>query len=86
MRAEFDENDHCVVHGYAAYQTRRMRRWRFRCWLDRHIIPTHSPYPPDGHSPGNYWQCPRCFGHLHYFVVGQHRFGGMNAKPKGTTP
>lgn len=81
-RAEFDESDVCVLPGYATYWRRRrgLLRPRLRCWLGHHVLPLEAPTPENGISPSNYVTCPRCLGAMHWFVVGQHRFGSFVAR------
>lgn len=81
--AVFNDQDQAIAEGWAAYHERPMRRWRFRCWLGRHAWPAYVPEPPNGHSPSNYARCARCQAAVHWYVLGQHRWGGINAHIDG---
>lgn len=79
MSAKFNTADHCVKAGFASYQSRKEWWW---CRVFGHRWPSSPPNPPNGHSPSNYTRCARwfCDAPGHYFVVGQHRFGGMSVR------
>ena len=75
--ATFDERNHCDTEGWATWQDSPMFRFRFRCWLGRHAWPLRTPILANGHSPSNYDRCTRCHAFVHWFVDGQHRYGGL---------
>lgn len=76
--ARFDNNNHATSAGWATYQSKPMFRWRFRCWLGRHRYPAFIPYPANGHSPSNTVRMDCCGAFAKWFVIGQHRYGGIN--------
>lgn len=75
MKATFDRNDHALTAGWATYHIHR--GWRAVFCLLGHQLPP-MPGSPNGNSPTNYARCRRCRGFMKWFVVGQHRYGGMN--------
>lgn len=82
MIAAFDHKDHAIAAGWATYHVRHLRPWwrlsGLLCRLRGHRYPTHVPHPANGHSPSNYDRCGRCGARMHWYVEGQHRWGGMN--------
>jgi len=76
--ATFDPNDHAVDAGWATYH---QKRTPLRCWFRGHVYPSAAPRPANGHSPSNYTRCARCEAWMHWYVVGQHRYGGLAALP-----
>lgn len=78
--AVFDRQDHCREPGWATYQTRRRS---LRC-LFGHRFPIGQPNPANGYSPSNYGRCLRCQAWIKWYVFGQHRWGGMNARIDGS--
>lgn len=74
--AAFNLNHHATRAGWATYHKRNgLRRWL--CVFGH---PQAAPAePPDGYSPQCYARCPRCKCHIKWYVIGQHRFGGMRA-------
>jgi hypothetical protein len=76
--ASFDSEDLCTSDGWATYHAKPRRRFRVRCWFGRHILPNYVPVPPNGHSPTNYDRCLRCDAAVHWYVDGQHRYGGLD--------
>lgn len=73
--ATFDENDHAWTTGWATYH--RRLGWRRVLCLFGHTQ-FAIPEPPNGHSPSNFERCRRCRSALKYYIVGQHRYGGMD--------
>jgi hypothetical protein len=77
--AIFDAKNHAVTAGWATYHQRPRRRgWRLRCFIGRHLYPHHVPQPANGHSPSNYAALPCCGAWAHWYVEGQHRYGGVS--------
>lgn len=87
MKARFDQNDHAATAGWATYHQRRnlRRSWRLLvCVVKGHRLPS-IPATPNGYSPSCYERCKRCRNFLKWFVVGQHRYGGMS-RPQPAEP
>jgi len=85
--AKFGPADHAIIAGWATYHDPHLRgRWwqRLRCWVIGHTSPIEIPPTPNGYSPNNYVRCVKCSNAMHWYVVGQHRHGGMNAKATST--
>ena len=67
--AVFNHNHHAIAPGWATYHE---------------DIPNHphvhaqAPEPANGHGPSNYAKC-ACGAALKWFVVGQHRYGSLDA-------
>ena len=81
-KATFNENDHCLTAGWATYHKPAdlgHRLDRLACRILGHRYSVMMPIDPSGHSPSCYQQCLRCTNFLKWFVVGQHRFGSVNA-------
>lgn len=77
MKATFNVNDHAITPGWATFHNRLgWRRYVFCLFGHSRNAP---PEPANGHSPSNYVRCRRCGNSLKWYVVGQHRYGGMNA-------
>ena len=72
--AVFDDYDHADVSGWATYHKRN--KGRFRCWWG-HKMPDWTPIPTNGFAPSNYSNCQRCGVPVHWFVIGQHHWGGL---------
>jgi hypothetical protein len=80
MIANFDHNEHTRRPGWATYWERPRRRLPASiCNLFGHVVPRRAPVPANGHSPSNYARCQRCDTPVKWFVVGQHRRGGLSA-------
>lgn len=80
MTATFDHKDHALTAGWATYHQKPYlsRLGGLVCRLRGHSYPARTPDPVDGHSPSNYDRCGRCRAFMHWYVEGQHRWGGMN--------
>ena len=79
--ARFDSNDHAVTEGWATYHKDlkgRLALPPFVCRVFGHprVAP---PKSRNGHSPSNYARCRRCNRWMKWYVVRQHRYGGMDA-------
>jgi len=80
--AKFNSANHAISAGWATYHDPALRgRWwnRARCRVFGHISPVEIPPTPNGHSPNNYKHCVTCDNFMHWYVIGQHRYGGMDA-------
>ena len=68
--------EHASTEGWATYH-QRMHGWRWLiCAVVGHRLPA-KPDPANGYSPGNYARCSRCRNPFKWFVVRQHRYGGL---------
>lgn len=85
VQAVFSETDHAIKAGWATYHRPKRKHlqlpafqlFNVRCYLHGHLYPDYRPDPPDGHSPSNYSRCNRCGAWVHWYVEGQHRWGGI---------
>jgi len=86
--AKFGPADHAISAGWATYHKHPKGNWwqrAARCLVFGHLAPIEIPPTPNGHSPNNYAKCVRCDNHLRWYILGQHRYGGMNADTYGVT-
>lgn len=79
-RAEFDAHDHCIAVGWAPYHA---PTWRQRLCRHRRI---NLPEPPNDYCPQAYKSCPTCHIAGHWYNIGTHRHGGINAYFAGLRP
>jgi hypothetical protein len=90
LAAQFDDNDHAITPGWATRWERPYQHiaWyrTVRCRLLGHIYPSAPPVPPNGHSPSNFVRCRGCSTLLGWHVVGQHRYGGLDADRPPVVP
>lgn len=70
---------HASTEGWATYH-KQLRGWRrFICAAKGHRMPTEPlPSERNGHAPSNYGRCLRCRNAVKWYVVGQHRYGGLS--------
>lgn len=78
--AKFDSHDHASTEGWATYHKDikgRLEPLSLVCRAFGHprVAP---PAVRNGGSPSNYHRCHRCNRWMKWFMVGQHRYGGIN--------
>lgn len=81
--ATFDSNDYALTEGWATYHKNLsggIAKPPFVCRVFGHPR-VASPAARNGHSPSNYTCCRRCNRWMKWYVVGQHRFGGVATVP-----
>lgn len=76
--ARFNRKDHATRPGWATYHSPANQRRAWACRIMGHQVPP-KPTNADGYSPSNYANCQRCQNVIHWYVKGQHRWGGMAA-------
>lgn len=79
-KAEFNRMGEATKPGWATYHQPSNQRRALRCRVLGHK-PPRDVLELDGISPRSYGMCYRCGNFMKFYVVGQHRYGGIN-EPK----
>lgn len=80
--AKFSGANHAISAGFATYLSPENQLGGLRrriCAVIGHKLDLVTPINPNGYSPSEVGKCQRCGNWIKWFVVGQHRFGGMAA-------